>query len=1173
MNWSYYPYPPLPPPPPPLHYLPPSRPSSTPPYPSPMPPPPTPPPVTPPPTPEQYQQMWQHFNNFYAYYYQQPPTHYYYPPPPPYPPPSYSFSYPSDTEDGYSGYSSTDEMNGYFNKQRQYHQQMRGAQIESVENSETEYETSDTERPNEYHVKLCDTEDEEDTEYPMTTSIESAESVVGDYLSTIVEESEISDRRSPFSDCTLEKLSDDEQNEEEEDEDEINTDEEVVFVKLPLSVNRRDEVTTIIVGNSSKVAENKADEDYKENDLEREAAISNEHINGFINQADGDGNENSFEDRDSSSSSRETTDNLIKKRLGRACSHDEVERNILSKSSNEDENINNEQKWFKNKHTSDGEGDISIVETYEEKKVKEKRIKNTQTKISISYNGIKDEKIINAVKKRSNKSSKSVYTSRLSGENFDFDCWSENDSSQQEEVIDDSVTGDHRCNGRTEEWNDLDRMVSTNDEMPEAKHTIVTEDLTINENEPNIAVTIKFPIKTKLQKPNRGVSSVAEEQETAQTGCDAEQVSNNFDEYSCCSTDSSEIQNSVLESNKFNVVQNQVDPSNYSSKSSRCASPTDGNSQSSRGSQELSASSEGSGGKVCSFLENLSSILQNIKMSKSMENEELGQILGKGQESSNVTTIENVRTSVTVTSRDYAFCENNSAEYNSIVHQDQIETRRENVKVENYNFESESNENCIEDNNESDEIDFWAEIGTPDEHMHLSMSHVEEPKLPEPETEPIQANDNNAAVFERMNELKDQCQTDETNSCDRESDNDESNESESEKSDSSEDSGSSDSETTSESSSSCEEDEEEGRTFVFYHDNTNIDSSYLNDVMLSDPPEIRIQPNEEQCEEFHSDETQITNDTPVSCEQEIQITSQIVSTDENFPSSQQYCSYEMKKSQEETEILSNTLHVEDRKSCQYESEEDDSGVTSDMSRHISETDTDHDQEFTELKKMSPYKRANTHSRLFQLLQDECEMDKVDTTPCETIVPKKENLSLPLGCNSIDNSNASTPTSPIVSDKLVKELVQSLLNKKKGRIFRNLPVEKLHAAAIRILQEDVDYDTFSSTSGESSLLESPAEHSPIATPLQRTANKGISAYSNYNEYYETWASASIHDSLGSDIIPSRAFKILQEHVKPGMVPGFIEGLQAKCPKVSSATNLPSVLEVRDSLTPVPENNPS
>uniref|UniRef100_A0A8D8QHP1 Uncharacterized protein n=3 Tax=Cacopsylla melanoneura TaxID=428564 RepID=A0A8D8QHP1_9HEMI len=1195
MNWSYYPYPPLPPPPPPLHYLPPSRPSSTPPYPvmssrpsstppypSPMPPPPTPPPVTPPPTPEQYQQMWQHFNNFYAYYYQQPPApaHYYYPPPPPYPPPSYSFSYPSDTEDGYSGYSSTDEMNGYFNKQRQYYQQMRGTHIESVENSETEYETSDTERPNEYQVKLCDTEDEEDTEYPMTTSIESAESVVGDYLSTIVEESEISDRKSPLSDCTLEKLS------EDEDEEEINTDEEVVFVKLPLSVNRKDEVTTIIVGNSSKVAENKGDEDYIENELKRETAILSEQMNEFKNHADGDGSKNSF-DRASPSNRRGTSpDTLIMNKIESSSRHDEDERNMLLRSSIEDENMNNEQQQsFKSSNTNDDEEDISIVETYEEKKVKEKRIKNTQTKISISYNGIKDEKIINAVKKRTNKSSKSVYTSRLSGESFDFDCWSENDSSQQEEVIDDCKTGDKRWN-RTEEWNDLDRTVNTNNEMSATKHTIVTEDLTINENEPNIAVTIKFPIKTNLQKPNRGVRSVVHDQEITQPESDVEQVNNNYNEY-LCSTNLSEFQNSVLESNKSKTVKRQMDQSTYSPKNSRCETPTEENSQSSersRGSQELSESSEGSGGKVCSFLENLSSILQNIKMSKSMENEELSQIL-EGQESSNVTTIENVRTSVTVTSRDYNISENNSGEleHHQIVQKEQIETRRENVKIENNTFESESNGNCIEDNNESDEIDFWAEIGQPDEHMHLSMSHVGEPNLPELETETKQSNEE-TLLNERMSEMTDERQTNKTDICDRDSENDESNESESEKSDSIGDSSSSDSETTSESSSSsCEEDEEEGRTFVFYHDsgdkgtsyynylapsNTDIDTSYYSDVTPSNPPEIRIQKNEESCDEFNMNKTQITNDTPVSCEQEIQITSQTISSS---PGSQQYCSYEMEKSQEETEIMNNTLHVEERKSCQYESEEDDSGVTSDMSRHISETDTDHDQEFTELKKMSPYKRANTHSRLYQLLQDECEMDKLDT--CEITVPKKENLSLPLGCNSIDNSNVSTPTSPVISDKLVKELVQSLLNKKKGKIFRNLPVEKLHAAAIRILQEDVDYDTFSSTSGESSLLESPAEHSPIATPLQRTANKGIGAYLNYNEYYETWASASIRDSLGSDIIPSRAFKILQEHVKPGMVPGFIEGLQAKCPKVSSATNLPSVLEVRDTLTPVPENNPS
>lgn len=1159
MNWSYYPYPPLPPPPPPLHYLPPSRPSSTPPYPSPVPPPPTPPPVTPPPTPEQYQQMWQHFNNFYAYYYQQPPAQYYYPPPPPYPSPSYSFSYPSDTEDGYSGYSSTEEMNGYFTnlqKQRQY-QQMRGAQIESVENSETEYET-DTEKPNDYHVKLY--EDEEDTDYPMTTSMESAESVVGDYLSTIVEESEISDRKSQCSDCTLEKLSEDEKEESDEEEDDIHTDEEVVFVKLPLSVNRKDAVTTIIVGNSSKVSESKEIEN-EEKETEEDLPSSNlpknnEEFSNFSNN-----NEKSEFNRE-----YRETDNDI--------SNDSNEEDDENTDTLNDIPSNNDSKEFQ------------IFETYEEKKVKEKRIKNTETKISISYNGMKDEKIVNAVKKRTNKSTKSIYTSRLSGDSFDFDCWSESDVHQKEEVLDHVVTG--RADKReSDDFKNPEMEMKFKKANLPTKETIVTEDLTTDENEPNVSVTVKFPLRTNHEKPKNGLKGFIQDRETFDLQENTENVSNTLEE-KYLKMDSCELEISMKRLDECTTL----DTSNHSSNISRCESPCDDDgsqsfSRSQDHSQSISETSEGNG-KVCSFLENLSSILQNIKMSKSMEKD---QIL-EGEESSTVTTIKNVHTTATVTSSYHTTSESEHALQNDQIFDsvDHVDMNKENIILESYSMESEANRTShsesefnkigcsvesennrnSDDDNASDEVDFWAEIGQPDEHMHLSMSKIEDFEQSATHVVDINETDHesdsqgvsNGEVIKEPQGTSMDCEA-----SDNGEEVDESSESDSETgSDTSEDSSSS--EDTSQTSSSCEEDEEEGRTFVFYHDSDDKDHAHYNDL-TSSPPEIRIQANEEQVTYSLNDLDKSGDDHVFEQEDKAQIGVNVRSS----VSSDQYKPYEMEDQvlQFKTENASNTLNVETRRSCQYESEEDDSGVTSDMSRHISETDTDHDQEFTELKKMSPYKRANTHSRLYQLLQDECELDKLDTTG-DVSVPNKEKLSLPLGCHSIDNSNVSTPTSPIVSDKLVKELVQSLLNKKKGRIFRNLPVEKLHAAAIRILQEDVDYDTFSSTSGESSLLESPAEHSPSSTPLQRTVNRGSGAYSNYNDYYETWASASIQESLGSDIIPSRAFKILQEHVKPGVVPGFIEGLQAKCPKVSSATNLPSVMEVRDSLTPVPESNP-
>lgn len=281
---------------------------------------------------------------------------------------------------------------------------------------------------------------------------------------------------------------------------------------------------------------------------------------------------------------------------------------------------------------------------------------------------------------------------------------------------------------------------------------------------------------------------------------------------------------------------------------------------------------------------------------------------------------------------------------------------------------------------------------------------------------------------------------------------------------------------------------------------------------------------------------------------------------------------------------SNHLSVEQkpRKVCesscksQEDSEEDDSGVTSDMSRHISETDTDPECG-TELRKLTPYQRASTHSRLFKLLQDECgsedeeglEEEKICVEK-DSLSSRKERLSLPLQTSISDpdsmssSSGINSPASPTVSDKLVKELVQSLLHKRKGRHFRKLPMDKLYAAAMRILQEDMDpYDTVSSTSDES------FRHSPICDTTANQANNNTAInnslqnhesygenYYDYCDYYNTWGNpnyySNVEDSLGYDILPSRAFRLLQERSQTphGFSSGVIDGLSAKCPRVLS-----------------------
>lgn len=294
--------------------------------------------------------------------------------------------------------------------------------------------------------------------------------------------------------------------------------------------------------------------------------------------------------------------------------------------------------------------------------------------------------------------------------------------------------------------------------------------------------------------------------------------------------------------------------------------------------------------------------------------------------------------------------------------------------------------------------------------------------------------------------------------------------------------------------------------------------------------------------------------------------------------------------------------------------EEDSGVTSDISRQ--ETDTE-SENFPELRKLSRYQRAATHSRLFKLLQgdgdddDDDENDdlkpkaeiqhmhekaKVDTQPeanvkrtkvaykpkkiihnvsitrknnpnavkeAESMAQRRDRLSLNLNQSaSIDTDNLSTSTSPTspINDKLVKELVQSVLMKKRGQSLRDMPLVKLHAAAKRVLQEDLDsYENSFSSSLDST---------PAITP-QEFKNDYTNSYA---DYYETWnndADGQQPAKLSYDIVPSKAFKHLQNTASGGQKRQL---WSARCPRVYSSKtvnrDLSRVTEIRESQSPEP-----
>ncbi|KAJ8964404.1 hypothetical protein NQ314_004941 [Rhamnusium bicolor] len=274
-----------------------------------------------------------------------------------------------------------------------------------------------------------------------------------------------------------------------------------------------------------------------------------------------------------------------------------------------------------------------------------------------------------------------------------------------------------------------------------------------------------------------------------------------------------------------------------------------------------------------------------------------------------------------------------------------------------------------------------------------------------------------------------------------------------------------------------------------------------------------------------------------------------------------------------------------------EEEEGDSGVTSDMSRHISDN-----EEFSELKKLTRYQRAATHSRLFKLLQDECENEDdeeeeegkaIKTEPLNSgkmsikqisitkeEPPRRDQLSLPLKktneTESLCSSGINSPGSP-VNERLVYELVQSLLKRKKGQKFRNMPKEKLYAAAVRILQEDMDGSENSSEDCSSFL--SPLRGSTGYSTAAQTPQEFNSNYDEYKQYYESWSEAEKLYDENYEILPSKAFKLLQEHSNLSKT-GAIAGLLAKCPRVLSSKNvhkkLMKLLESSDCPSPTPEN---
>ncbi|XP_065221481.1 uncharacterized protein LOC135846364 isoform X3 [Planococcus citri] len=167
---------------------------------------------------------------------------------------------------------------------------------------------------------------------------------------------------------------------------------------------------------------------------------------------------------------------------------------------------------------------------------------------------------------------------------------------------------------------------------------------------------------------------------------------------------------------------------------------------------------------------------------------------------------------------------------------------------------------------------------------------------------------------------------------------------------------------------------------------------------------------------------------------------------------------------------------------------------------------------SELRKLTKYQRANTHSRLLRILQEE--EDK--RTGKSELTVRKESLTLPLTANSwltesvSSSSGINSPLSPVINEKLVNELVQSLVNSK-GLGYYKLPAEKLREAAIKSL-----YESCSDTSRACS---------PYNCSTDKSKHTSQDADISQTDCYESYDENSVYYP-GFDIFPSRAFKNLQ-----------------------------------------------
>lgn len=197
-------------------------------------------------------------------------------------------------------------------------------------------------------------------------------------------------------------------------------------------------------------------------------------------------------------------------------------------------------------------------------------------------------------------------------------------------------------------------------------------------------------------------------------------------------------------------------------------------------------------------------------------------------------------------------------------------------------------------------------------------------------------------------------------------------------------------------------------------------------------------------------------------------------------------------------------HLLNVQNSREETDDEDSGVTSDMSRMISEVDTD--SECTSSKNRK-YQRTQTHSRLFRLLNDDSilpeDTEKINQSS------SREYLSLPLKSNNFnyDENYCSNYSSGVTSPEYSPISEQSW--------------KRLH---------DAD------------------QNGDVYRRQDRTSCKE-------DPYYQAWKTPkSSTPVLDHDVIPSLAFKILESRRPP-----WSYKVNVLCPRIKSTKSVPQTLK--------------